>query len=167
MQLLETVEVIGASVSSITFSAIAESSNGVYLAYSLRGDLAATSVGLRMKVNGLTTASGYTGKSVSNIASSQSAQNYTGNIAQLGEIGANSATASAFSIGTLYMFKTYGSNAHFIAETAVQNDSTLQQIHHWVGRTPSLTSNPIQSITLQPASGNFVQYSSVSLYSLS
>ena len=160
---IATVEVGSAGAATIAFSNIPQGYTDLKVVRNARGTASGNNVDTKMTFNGVTT--GYTIRNVygdgSTAASfSDSTTNYTG-----GETNGASTTANAFDNVEIYIPNYAGStNKSFSVDNIVENNATfgLQWLH------AGLWSNTaaITSITFTPASGNFAQYSTATLYGI-
>jgi len=157
--LLERIE-LNASAASVTFSNIPQSGyTDLKVVMSARCDAANTAV--KIQFNGLTTnlSTRYLYGSGSAAASYTDASNiYT-------YANSSSYTASTFANSEIYIPNYTSSNAKSVSVDAVtENNATGADMALFAGLWNA--SAAITSVALVPASGNFVQYSTFSLYGL-
>lgn len=160
-------QTLGGTTASVTFSSIPTSYNDLKLVVSARGDTAAVEVQIAIKLNGDSgtnySTTGFDGNS--NTVSSYRGSNATSiNFFQ----DASTATASVFGYTEIYFpnYNSTGSKPFYIADLS-ENNSALAS-NQFIDTSANLYrgASGITSITLTPASGNFVQYSNFYLYGI-
>jgi hypothetical protein len=161
MTLIEHIEVTGATAASIEFTSIPQTYTDLYLVVSARGD-SGTWQKLNVRPNGSTAndTSRWLIGDGSGTGSSTEA-NILGR-----DYSSSSTTADTFGSGSIYI-PNYASSEYksFSLDTVGENNATeaIQSIS--AGLWSDTTA--ISSIELVLASGNFVQYSSATLYGIS
>jgi hypothetical protein len=160
MSLIATSTVGAAGAASIDLTSIPASYTDLVLVASLRSNTARASSGGfgTIRFNG--SSSTYTRTML--YADGSSVASYTDSNATL-VINPSDATASTFNSVTIYIPNYAGGAAkNFMVEGMNENNATTAD-HQIVAESWSGTS-AINQITLAPGAGNFVQYSTVSLY---
>jgi len=168
--LLETITVGAAGASSVTFNSIPQTGyTDLVVKVSARGSTAGTNAVLQGTFNG-SSAANYNWRQVQgNGSTATSASNSTTTFLRLGYIPDTVATASTFSNIEIYIPNYASSNAKSLSSDSVQENNSgtagdaLVQL---IAGSWTLTT-AIASMTLQPASGSFVQHSTFSLYGVS
>jgi hypothetical protein len=168
--LLETITVGAAGASSVTFNSIPQTGyTDLVVKVSARGSTAGTNAVLQGTFNG-SSAANYNWRQVQgNGSTATSASNSTTTFLRLGYIPDTVATASTFSNIEIYIPNYASSNAKSLSSDSVQenNSGTAgDALVHLIAGSWTLTT-AIASMTLQPASGSFVQHSTFSLYGVS
>ena len=161
-------QTLGGTTASVTFSSIPSTYNDLKLVVSARGDNASTLVGLNIKLNG-DTATNYSDTVLYGAVTSSGSVRQTSVTVDGGaSIDGASATASTFGAMELYFpnYNSTGSKPFFDIDITENNAvtasaGTIQAISHLYRGASG-----ISSITLTPASGNFVQYSDFYLYGI-
>ena len=160
MQLIQTVTVGAGGQAAIDFSSIPSTFTDLYLVYSLRVNT--TNGGLRIRVNG-STASLSTRLLYGNGSSPASGTDTT----YIGAVNNSNQTASTFGNGSLY-FPNYASTSYaksFSADMVDETNATTAT--QWITGGLFNSTTAISRIELfGDAAGNFVQYSSASLYAI-
>lgn len=154
------------TASSVIFSGISQSYTDLALTMMTRADTATTQQDTYLRVNGLTTniygeryIFSNNGTSVSNGSASGRSFIYIGAIA-----GANT-VSNLFSSHTIYLPSyTWGNHKTISWEMANENNTTASW--YSIGTGNANTTNAISSITVLPASGNFVANSTFTLYGI-
>ena len=161
-------QTLGGTTASVTFSSIPSTYNDLKLVVSARGDTASFGNQINIKLNNDTTTNySYTDLyGNSSVASSQRASSQ-GVDSIINTDGAYS-TASTFGSCEVYIsnYNSTSSKPFFDIYCAETNDATIN--HTLMGSNAHLYrgASGISSITLTPASGNFVQYSNFYLYGI-
>jgi hypothetical protein len=158
MQVIQYQE-LASSQASITFSSIPQTYTDLYVVLSAR--LSTTNGGLRIKVNG-STANLSTRLLYGNGSSAASGTDTT----YVGTVTNSNQTASTFGNAALYFPNYSGSTAKSFSGDLVDetNATTATQ---WVTAGLFNSTSPITSIEFYgDAAGNFVQYSSATLYGI-
>jgi hypothetical protein len=158
---IATVDVGLLGAASIDFSVIPTTFTDLCVKLSARGTSASVSTSIYISFNGSTAS--FTGKWLEGAGSGTPG---SGSIARyIGDMTAATATASTFSNQEVYI-PNYASsnNKSFSADSVTENNATLSYIHLNAG----LWSNTavINQVTLTPAAGTFVQYSTATLYGI-
>ena len=159
-----TVGVLGAA--SIDFSSIPSTYTDLLIKVSLRGSDAGNYVNNRITFNGST--SGYTSKLLYGLGSSTgSLNNSVTNAVDYAAYGTGSlATSSTFGNAEIYIPNYTASTNKSLSVDAVSENNATAAI---AALTAGLWSNSaaINQITITPAVGTFVQYSTAYLYGVS
>ncbi len=158
MTLIQHIE-LGSAQANITLSSIPQTYTDLYLLFS--GRVSVTDGGLRLRVNG-STANLSTRLLYGNGSSATSATDTT----YIGTVSDSNTTANTFGNGSLY-FPNYASSTakSFSGEIVHENNATSAV--QWVTAGLYNSSTAITSLELFNAgSGNFVQYSSATLYGI-
>ena len=158
--LLEKITVGAAGASSVTFSGIPQTGyTDLVVKFSARNDTANVNVSVRLNFNGVTT-----NLSSRNLyGTGSTASSYTDTTGDVGVIDGDSATASTFGNGEVYIPNYAGSNnKSHSTDSVVENNATSA----WAVLSAGLWSSTsaITSLTLTPNSGNWKQYSTFYLY---
>jgi hypothetical protein len=159
-------EVGSGGQASIDFTVIPSTFTDLCLVYSTRTTNAATFTDTDIKFNG--SSSGYSERMLSANGTAAFSAATSGSKINWGASDGANATSSTFSSGSIYIPNYTGStNKSFSQDVVTENNS---------GATNSVTMNVhvglwsntavINQITLTPASGNFVQYSTATLYGI-
>jgi hypothetical protein len=156
--LIERIEVGSGGAASITFSSIPQSYTDLLLVLSARTTYASTSDFLNIYPNGNT--SNLTQRRLSGSGDSATSGTATRNY-----INANSATASTFGNLQFYLPNYAGSNAKSISTDAV-TENNAANAYAIIEATLWNDTTAISSIELDPVYGNFVQYTTASLYGI-
>jgi len=166
IQIGSTVTVGSGGASSIDFTSIPATYTDLVLKLSARSAASfATTQSITMQFNAST--SGYSSKNLrgNGTAASSVADVYGTDEMYLGEMPATDATASTFGNGEIYIPNYAGSNNKSVStDITTENNATLS----WSYLTAALWANSaaITSIKLIPNAGNFVQYSTATLYGI-
>jgi hypothetical protein len=157
--LIQSVTVGSGGAASIEFGSIPQTYTDLMFVYSLR--LSTTNGGLRIRVNGATTSLS-TRLLYGNGTSALSGTDTT----YIGSANNSNQTASVFSNGNLYIPNYAGStNKSFSVDTVDENNGTTAIA--WLTAGLYSSSTAITSLAFfGDAAGNFVQYSSASLYGI-
>jgi hypothetical protein len=157
---------LATSAANITFSSIPATYTDLLVVLSGRSDYAANFVGLFVRLNG-DNASNYKYRYVQGSGSAAASSNFSADSGFLaGYIDAASHTASVFGNGSIFIPNYTASAAKSISADLVEENNATEGYQAisaglWSG-TAAVT-----SVTILPASGNFVQYSSATLYGIS
>lgn len=163
--LLERIE-LNASAASVTFSNIPQSGyTDLKIVVSARQDLSGfDSLGLRF--NTLTTGNSSRWIVGNGVSASSSTDSGAFMVAGYVSLPGTSATASTFGSHDIYIPNYLSSNQKSVSSDAVSENNATTAYASLNAVLQTLTS-PITTITLAPySSGNFVQYSTFSLYGL-
>jgi len=153
---IQTVTVGAGGAASIDFTSIPQTFTDLKIVLSARGDAAATHRDIIFAFNGST--SNFTGRSLYGTGSGTGS-----NTNAFGVIPAASQTASVFGNGEIYIPNyTSANNKSFSGDFVTENNGT-QSIQSLVAFLWSQTA-AITSIALTLNTGNFVQYSTATLY---
>lgn len=160
--LISTITVGSGGASSIDFTSIPSTFTDLCLKISARFSTAFTSDTMKISFNSTTT--NFTYRLLTGNGSS--AASYNGTFGNAGDTDANSATASTFHNGEIYIPNYAGSNyKSFSVDTVTENNATAAIADLLAGLWSNTAA--ITSIGLTPYSGGtFVQYSSASLYGI-
>jgi hypothetical protein len=159
---IATVTVGSGGTSTITFTSIPQTYTDLCIVYSARSDNSATNWNnMKLAFNGSTADASwrYLAGYNNGIASS----NVTGQVEVW--INFNASTGSTFSNSMVYISNYTSSNNKRISVETVAEGAAQDQI---VGMVAGLWSNSaaITSISATPSSGNFMQYSTATLYGI-
>jgi len=148
------------TTASITFSSIPASYTDLQLVCSLRSNFADGNTNGLISFNGST--ANFTNKYLAGTGSIKD----TGSSGRyLGEINANTGTASTFSNISIYIPNyTSSNNKSFSSDGVQENNQTLAYVTFAAGLWSD--SAAITSITLSPGGGSLVQYSTAYLYGI-
>ena len=157
-KLIETITVGSGGAASIEFGSIPQTYTDLKVVFSLRSSTSGNQI--LISLNGLTT------NFDSLYLSGNGASVSSGTLARyVGASGYTSETASVFSNGEIYLPNYAGStNKSFSADTVSENNGTTA----YTALVAGLWSNTaaITSLTLTNNTGNWIQYSSASLYGI-
>ena len=158
MQLIQHIE-LGSAQANLTLSSIPQTYTDLYVLFS--GRVSVTDGGLRIRVNG-STANLSTRLLYGNGSSATSASETT----YVGTVSDSNNTANTFGNGSLYFPNYAGSTTKsFSGEVVHENNGTSAV--QWITAGLYNSSTAISSLELFNAgSGNFVQYSSITLYGI-
>lgn len=165
MTLVNTVTVGAGGAASIDFTSIPQTGTDLLVVLSARGDNVNATRSLLVKLNSSSTSYSDktlwgSGSSVGSSSSSSGGVDING-----GVIPAAGSTASTFSNGSIYIPNYSGSTNKSVSIDNVQeNNATAAQQYLTAGLWSNTSA--ITSINLTPSSGNFVQYSTASLYTI-
>ena len=161
-------QTLGGTTASVTFSSIPSTYNDLKLVVSARGDATAYPVAINLKLNS-DTATNY---SYTNLLGNSSAASSTrvtsATVDAIPNVDGASATASTFGAWEIYIpnYTSTGSKPFFGIDVVETNDATAGHAEIQANAHLYRGSSGISSITLTPASGNFVQYSNFYLYGI-
>jgi len=160
MTLVETITVGSGGAASMEFTGIPQDGVDLVVLLSARGDATAFS---RLEVNSDTT--NYAEIRVRNNNGGVSSQAFTG-FGPLGVSNDPAYTANTFGNTSFYIANYAGSTSKSISVdgTGENNATSIQQILQANAYTQNTA---VSSVTLTPTSGNFVEHSTASLYSIS
>jgi len=165
--LISTVTVGSGGAASIAFTSIPQTYTDLLVRTSYRTNNALIYDQLRLTFNG-STATNYSFKGLTGNGSTPTSES-SSSVASIKVApgGGNSATANTFTNDEIYIPNYTSSNAKSLSSNGVgENNATEAYVTMFAGLW-SLT-NAITQITLTPESaGNFLQYSSASLYGIS
>ena len=160
MELIQTVTVGSGGTANITFSSIPATFTDLFLVYSLRVNT--TNGGLRIRVNG-STASLSTRLLYGNGTTTASGTDTT----YIGTVNNSNQTSNTFGSGSLYI-PNYANTSYaksFSAEMVDETNATTAT--QWVTAGLYNSTTAISGIELfGDGAGNFLQYSSASLYGI-
>lgn len=161
MQLIQTVTVGSGGTSAIDLASIPQNFTDLFLVYSLR--LNTTNGGLRMRVNGSTA-----NLSTRLLYGSGSGNAVSGaDTTYIGSVDNSNQTANTFGNGSLYI-ANYANTSYAKSFTADLIDETnATTAVQWISGGLFNSTTAISRIELfGDAAGNFLQYSSASLYGI-
>jgi hypothetical protein len=156
---------VGSSVASMSFTGIPQTYTDLLIKVSARSDKSfGSATDITLKFNG--SSSGYsdrllygTGSAAASASGSYTDQAYATNITQ------STVTASTFSSNEIYIPNyTSANNKSLSVDGVTENNATLA--YGILAATLWSNTAPITSITIQAISGNFVQYSTATLYGI-
>lgn len=155
---IATVTVGSGGAATIDFSSIPATYTDLKLVMSLRADANVTD--LRMNFNGLAT--NQSQRALRGSGSTAESYIWTNLWAQL---NASTYTANAFSNGEIYILNYSGANFKSFSTDDVTETNAAQAFAYLTAGLWSSTA-VINQITLTPYSGNFVEFSSATLYGI-
>jgi hypothetical protein len=165
--LISTQTVGAGGAASISFTSIPQIYTDLYLVVSGRSDSSqaapAVHVDMHLTVNGSTT--GYSERMLYGRAGSAASANSSGSafFNWAGTVDGSTATSTTFSTVGIYIPNYAGStNKVFISENATENNASEGIIESWTGLWTNTAA--ITSLSATLGNGNFVQYSTASLY---
>ena len=161
-------QTLGGTTASVTFSSIPSTYNDLKLVVSARGDSISNWVKFNLNLNS-DTATNYSdtnlvGNSSAATTSRQTSVTVDGSIA----MSAATATASTFGSTEIYFpnYNSTGSKPFFDIDVTEHNGVVATNVQTQAIAHLYRGASGISSITLTPASGNFVQYSDFYLYGI-
>ena len=162
---IASVTVGSGGSANIEFTSIPATYTDLVVKYSLRGDAGAISRSVYVTFNNNT--SSYSDRYLQGDGSSASSGSNSGGTTKLyaGECTASTATSNTFGNQELYIPNYTSSNNKSVSIDAVAETNATTQ---YMSLVASLWSNSaaITSIKLVPGTGNFVQYSTATLYGI-
>jgi hypothetical protein len=160
---IATVTVGSGGAANIEFTSIAADWTDLIILCSLRSNSASTADNLKIELNGST--SNFTARSIYSTSDS-SPNSYSFSIGEIAGINATNTTASVFSNTTIYICNYASANNKSISTDSVaENNATRGDLSLYA--TLWSNSSAITSIKLVAAGGNFIQYSTATLYGIS
>ena len=161
-------QTLGGSTASVNFASIPSTYNDLKLVVSARGDAAAYPVAINLKLNS-DTATNYSYTNLlgnSSAASSTRASSQT--VDAIPNVDGASATASTFGAWEIYIpnYNSTGSKPFFGIDVVETNDATAAHAEIQANAHLYRGASGITRIDLTPSSGNFVQYSTFTLYGI-
>ena len=162
-------QTLGGTTASVTFSSIPSTYNDLKLVVSARGDTAAYPVAINLKLNG-DTATNYSYTNLlgtySTAVSSTRASSQT--VDAIPNVDGASATASTFGSWEIYIpnYTSTASKPYFNIDVNETNDATAAHANISANAHLYTGASGITQIDLTPSSGNFVQYSTFTLYGI-
>ena len=162
IQIGSTVTVGSGGAATMAFSSIPATYTDLILVYSGRtSEPTGTFYEVSLTLNGSTT--GFTAKQLYGDGSSASSSSPTSR--QAGLIGNVATTSNTFSNTQVYFPNYAGSNnKSYSVDSVTENNSAASYVSMLAGLWSN--SAAITSISIAPTSGNFVQYSTASLYGI-
>ena len=165
MVLLEKVTVGAAGAASITFSNIPQTGyTDLKIVASTRNSAAAVQVVNTLKLGSIVT--GYSDKYLYGSGSAAGSGSFGATNGFMGDAPAASATASTFGNQEIYIANYTSSNAKSWSVDSV-SETNATTAYMELTAVSNTSTAAISSITIAPTSGNFVQYSTFSLYGVS
>ena len=162
-------QTLGGSTASVTFSSIPSTYNDLKLVVSARGDAAAFPVAINMKINSDTTSKySYTHLLGNSSATSSTRPASSQTVDAIQNVDGASATASTFGSWEIYIpnYTSTGSKPYFNIDVVETNDTTAAHANISANSHLYTGASGITQIDLTPSSGNFVQYSTFTLYGI-
>lgn len=163
---IASVTVGAGGASSISFSSIPSNYTDLLLKVSCRSDLTSTNDYGFIQFNG-DTANNYSYRQLQGDGSTVGSQNGTLNGALALRMSAASATAATFGSNDIYIPNYNSTTAKSVSNDGVSENNATQAV---ASLQASLwnpgTQTAITSIVIKPGSGNFVQYSTATLYGI-
>jgi hypothetical protein len=161
-KLIQTVTVGAGGASSIDFTSIPQTYKDLILYASLRCD--ADTLVNQVRFNGLTT--NLTTKAFQSHSTTVNGFTDAAAIKMYGGMNASSYTASAFASTVLYI-PNYAGSKNKIINADSTSEANIADIYNSVVAGLWSSTAAITQVTFYPASGNYTQYSSASLYGIS
>jgi hypothetical protein len=162
MVAIQTVTVGSGGASSIEFTSIPQTYTDLIVKVSLRSDRATLSADTVVKFNG--SSASYSSRYI--LGTGASAISATDTVTYLGQANGSTSTASTFNNAELYIPNyTSSSNKSSITDAVMENNATTG--YAFLGANLWSNTAAITSIALTPISGNFVQYSTATLFGIS
>ena len=161
-------QTLGGTTASVTFSSIPSTYNDLKLVVSARGDAAAYAVTAKLSFNG-DSATNYSFTYIKgNSSSASSARVSSATIDNAITIDGSSNTSNTFGVAEIYIpnYNSTGSKPFFDIDVIEQNDTTANHSNIQANAHLYRGGSGISSIVLTPSSGNFVQYSTFTLYGI-
>jgi len=166
MQLIETIEVGSGGAASIEFTSIPQNGVDLLCVFSTRSDTTGSAEIVRFRLNG-DSSSAYNylylrgnGSSVYTSSSSSQSEGFPAYQPK------STDTANTFNNGQIYISNYTSTTNKSISTDAVEESNATEAFQLLTAQTYS-TSSSISSMLIFPLSGNFVQYSTASLYKIS
>jgi len=163
---IATVTVGSGGASTVEFTSIPATYTDLLLVFSLRSDRSASSISSSLIVNGST--SSYSSRYIRGDGSSVASYTGASSYFNPGEVPAATATSSTFGNGMVYIPNYAGStNKSFSFDNVQENNTT--GAYQTMGAGLWSNTSAITSIEIghrDYASGNFVQYSTATLYGI-
>ena len=161
--LIEHIEVGSGGAASITFMSVGDIPSeytDLVVMVSSRSSRSFTSGSIMLNLNG--SASNFTGRYLLGTGSNASSSTVT---TEVGQTSGNTATSNTFGNATIYI-PNYRSSANKSISTDSVSEHNATTAYQGLYANLWSVTDPITSITLQidSGAGNFVQYSSASLY---
>jgi hypothetical protein len=163
MQLIETITVGSGGAASITFDSIPTSFTDLYLVTSFRSDSASIFDTVILSPNSSTA----NGQRVALLVGTQGGiQSVSSTQLRTGAAAGQNTTSNTFSNDSVYISNYAGTTAKSMAvDSLIENNAVDNSVINMMAQTWN-DSSAITSLTMQTNSGNFVQYSSASLYGI-
>lgn len=164
---IATVTVGSGGASSIDFTSIPSSYDDLMILHSIRGSAASNTNSCNLRFNSATT--NYSEKLLYTLGTSVATASSSNNL--IGWIGippGNSATASVFGSGTIYISGYASSNYKpILTDSASENNATGSNAWAYYSHCALWSnSSAITSISVFPDSGTFLQYSTATLFGI-
>ena len=161
-------QTLGGSTASVTFSSIPSTYNDLKLVVSARGDAAAFPVAINMKINSDTTSKYSYTHLLGNSSATSSTRASSQTVDAIQNVDGASATASTFGSWEIYIpnYTSTASKPYFNIDVNETNDATAAHANISANSHLYTGASGITQIDLTPSSGNFVQYSTFTLYGI-
>ena len=161
-------QTLGGTTASVTFSSIPSIYNDLKLVVSARGDAAAYPVAINLKLNSDTATNYSYTNLLGNSSAASSTQASSQTVDAIPNVDGASATASTFGAWEIYIpnYNSTGSKPFFGIDVVETNDATAAHAKIQANAHLYRGASGISSITLTPASGNFVANSNFYLYGI-
>ena len=159
---IQTIDVGSGGAADITFNSIPDQYDDLVVMVSSRSSRSFTSGDISLNLNG--SASNFTGRFLQGNGSSAGSLTTT---TRVGATSGNTATANTFGNATIYI-ANYRSSANKSISTDSVSEHNATTIYQAIDANLWSVTDAITSITLQidAGAGNFMQYSSASLYGI-
>jgi hypothetical protein len=151
------------SVASISFSSIPSTYTDLKLVLSTRGSAASVQTVTVILLNSLT--SGYVDKFLYGSGSVVGTGSYGASSGFVGDAPAANATASTFGSAEVYIFNYASGNMKTMSVDSVAETNATQAFMELTSLY-NTTSSAVNSISVLPASGNYVQHTTAYLYGI-
>lgn len=159
--LLETIEVGAGGATTIEFSSIPDTGLDLMVKLSLKGDYNAFQVGCNFKINGNTDSGTSSLVAVGN-------GYIEANTYEPLNVPALQGTSNTFSTTTAYIANyTSSATKTYSIDNAVEGSAASNQTIQQLNAERRDDTNAVTSVSVSTAAGNFVQYSTASLYIIS
>jgi hypothetical protein len=162
-QIGSTVTVGAGGASSIDFTSIPSTYTDLLVMLSARCDWSGYPTALYLRFN--SSASGYSSKRIGGNGSSASSSNGETTVLEIGNTDTSAATSNTFSSDFIYVPNYTGSNYKTVLVDNVTENNNSLAYENMVAGLWSNTS-AITSISIFASGGNWVQYSTASLYGI-
>ena len=165
MQLIETIEVGAGGAASIEFTSIPQDGVDLVCVFSTRSDTTGSAEVIYTQLNSDTGANYAYVALRGNGSSASSFGGSSQNQLFIGYQPKSSDTASTFTNTEIYVSNYTSSSAKSVASNSADENNGTEAFQTLTANTYS-TSSPVTTLKVYPLSGNFVQYSSASLYKI-
>ena len=166
MKLIQTVTVGSGGAANIEFTSIPQTYTDLLVMTSLRttgSNPGYYVLSFQVRLNNSTT--GYTGKFLGG-SGGGSAFSFDQNNAYVGWLPNVAATSNTFGNGKIYIPNYTSSNYKSLSCEIVSESNNSTEVYMALKSALWSNTSPVTSINIVPESGNFVEYSSVSLYGI-